>query len=180
MPLSTPPGPFFPGGRASPVTYWPPATFGATSAVGAITAGRIGYVPARWPGVTIDRLQIEVTTGAAGGCRLGIYTNNNGLPGSLIMEGTTVDTTSIAIVASTITSFTFPEDWVWYCYTMDAGPTCRIGTPRTEGNPLGLESNQTPRRGLLVTRAYGALPAAADLTSVAFGGNMPIIVGYKA
>src|SRR5690348_6482347 len=67
----------------------------------AISADNIYYQPIALVG-TVNRIGVEVTAGAAGAARLGLYTNNNGIPGTLILDCGTVDVTNIALVEATI------------------------------------------------------------------------------
>jgi hypothetical protein len=181
MRLSYPPAsPIFPGSRTTPTTYYPPATVCPGSTTGAMTADRVMYMPALYPGLTIDRLRVNVTTGAAGLCRLGIYHNNNGLPGTLLVDAGAVDTTNIATVDASFTALTLPNDWVWFTATFNATPTMTIGTASLDSTILGCENVTTPRRALFATKTYAALSAAADLTSLAWGSNAPVLLAFKS
>lgn len=181
MPISPLRTPVFPGGRASPVTYFPPATIFPSTTTGVIVAGRVWYEPAWYPGLIVDRLRIQVTVGSAGLARLGIYLNSGGVPGTLLVQGAAeLDTTNIANVDASFTAVALPDDWVWFAAIFSATPTCIAGTP-IGAEVLGAENLQTPRRALTVTRAYGALPASADLNSISFSGaNAPIICAWKS
>src|SRR5690349_11575522 len=66
-----------------------------------LAANNIYFQPIALSG-TVNRIGLEVTSGAAGLARFGLYTNNGGVPGSLILDCGTVDVTSIALVEATI------------------------------------------------------------------------------
>lgn len=144
--------------------YFSPSVLPAATA-SAILADRAYYQPMLFPGMLIDRIGVEVTTGAAGLCRLGIYSNLNGAPDTLILDAGTVDTTNIAVVEATITALYLPAAWVWVCALFNATPTMRVGSGNSGGTLVGASSFQANPRGSIATLAFAALPAAASLVS---------------
>jgi hypothetical protein len=154
--------PLHPGVRTGTIYYTSQAIINSTATVAA-AANTLYYQPISVVG-SVNRIGIEVTTGAAGACRLGFYSNLNGLPSSLILDAGTVDVTNIAVVEATIASMTFNGEWVWLAAILDATPTCRCGAAANTGI-LGSGAPSTTARSLLIARAYGALPAAAPAPS---------------
>lgn len=81
--------------------------------------------------VKVVKITAEITTGAAGNMRLGIYTHDTttGLPGALVSgsDAGNVDTTSIAVVSSTI-NVTLSPGWYWLSTLYSATPTVRAWT----------------------------------------------------
>src|SRR5690349_6184009 len=76
---------------------------------------------------TINRIGIEITTGSAGAARLGLYTNSNSRPSSLILDAGTVDVTNIALVEATIADMPLRGEWLWMAVISNATPTLRSG-----------------------------------------------------
>jgi hypothetical protein len=156
-----------PGIRSAFTTYYSPASILISSTSTAVAANAIYYLPFCIPNVVFDRIGIEVTTGAAGAARLGLYTNDGGMPGALILDAGTVDTTNIAIVEATITARAASDEWIWAAAVFDATPTCRNGTA-SGSSFLGSTSTSSGQRGLTAAFSYAALPAAAP---TATGGS---------
>jgi hypothetical protein len=139
--------------------YYLAATVLPGAGASAIAINTIYYQPIAISG-TINRIGIEVTTGVAGAARLGLYSNNNGIPGTLILDAGTVDVTSIALVEATISDMVLRGEWMWMALVSNAAATCRTGA-------IGLSmvaGSSTPSagvRGYSGTFAYAALPTAA-------------------
>ncbi len=163
-------------GAISP-RYWIPSSIQLTSGAGVVTADRLYAQPLNLPGLTIDRLGIEVTVGAAGLCRIGLYTNDNGVPGTLIVDGGAIDTSSVAIVEATVSPLILPE-WCWIAAVYNAAPTCRSGLGIQ--SPIGTSSPGSQPRGLISTgvQSYGALPASAP--SMSFVSTMGLMFARKS
>jgi hypothetical protein len=147
-----------PGVRTGTIYYTSQAIINSATTAAA-AANALYYQPISLVG-SVNRIGIEVTTGAAGACRLGIYSNLLGLPDALILDAGTVDTTNIAIVEATITALPLDGKWVWLAAIFDAAPTCRTGSAASP-SILGASTPSSTARGLVVARTYGALPAAA-------------------
>lgn len=140
-----------------------------STAVGTISANSIYYQPIAITG-TVNRIGIEVTTGSAGAARLGLYTNNGGIPGTLILDCGTVDTTNVAIVEATIADTVLRGEWMWMAVVSNATPACRIGAV----GAAMIAGSSTPSVGIRAyvgTLAYAALPTTAPaITSVSSVG----------
>jgi hypothetical protein len=111
----------------------------------------------------VNRIGIELTAGAAGLCRLGVYSNNNGFPGTLIVDAGAVDTTSIALLEATI-DLTLRGEWVWLASVFNATPVCRTGTS-AGGAIMGATSLSVGTKSIYGAFAYGALPETAPTVS---------------
>lgn len=158
------------GLRSTPVGYQLPATMGGGTGTGAMTANLIYYAPIILPGALVDRAGIEVTTGAAGNCRLGLYSNSGGLPSQLIIDFGALDTTSIALVEASPTAFNMPHDWCWLAAVFDATPTMRVGS----GSGFMVMPTTTPQsavRALTVSNTYGAFAATAVAPTAGTSGG---------
>lgn len=128
----------------------------------------------RYP-TTFTRIGIDVTTGAAGLARLGIYQVTGGLPAALVLDAGTVDTTSIATVEATISQF-LPMGVYVLAAIFNATPTVRVNNgngalliPHTGGS--------TPTGGSIAALsrsvAFGALPATFGAVTYIATGNVP-------
>jgi hypothetical protein len=155
--------------------YYLPVSLVAGTSTSAVVANTVFYLPHYLPGATVNRIGIEVTTGAAGAARLGFYADDGaGLPGALILDAGTVDTTSNANVEASFTARTLPNGIVWAAVVFDATPTCRNGTA-ANSFLLGLATPSATQRGYQATLTYGALPATASLASLGSSGIAPAV-----
>jgi hypothetical protein len=119
---------------------------------------------------TVNRIGMEVTTGAAGAARLGLYSNNGGIPGTLILDAGTVDTTNIALVEATIADTVFRGEWIWTAVVSNVGVTCRCGTVGS-AMVLGSSTPSAGIKGYTGTFAYAALPVTAPaITAISSAG----------
>lgn len=173
MPINYAAIPPHPGIRSSPTSYYLPATKTAGTGTGALTGDRIYYLPFLLPGVTVDRIGIETTTGA-GNARLGIYTNVGGLPANLLVDGGQLDISSNAVLESTITALTLPDDWVWVCAAVSSTPTVRTATAAGSGI-IGTSSPSSSSTGLIANHTFGALTASAPVASLALLAGVPCL-----
>lgn len=152
--------PPFLGARNAFTSYYVSPVILISTTTSAVVANILYYQPIYLPNFTIDRIGIDVTTGAAGNCRLGLYTSSAGMPSRLILDCGTVDTTGIATVEATIAATQLPSDWVWMASVFDATPTCRVGTAASPFL-LGSGSMSVPSRGLTVSSTYGTMATTA-------------------
>lgn len=76
-----------------------------------VPADHLNAIPVNYMGVYFNRIGLCVTTPAANGVvRLGVYENNNGLPGKLLLDAGTVPLDTIGN-KEIIIDFTTPNDW---------------------------------------------------------------------
>ena len=96
--------------------YYFPQFFIGTGSAGAVSAGRLYAVPIGIPTpTTFTKIGINVTTGATGSpapARLGIYKDQKGVPGALVVDAGEVDVTTIAAVEATISKTLFGRYWL--------------------------------------------------------------------
>lgn len=149
------------GVRSDFTTYYCSPCVNPGAGVATMVANRLYYQPIYLPNQVVDRIGIDVTTGAAGACRLGLYTSTNINPSTLILDCGTVDTTSIATVEATFTATTLPADWVWLAAVFNATPAVRSGGVAYSPHILGLSGTTAASKGLLATFTYGSLPSTA-------------------
>lgn len=121
-----------------------------------VEADRIHLNPVPFMGYKFNRIGIEVTTSQANGAiRLGIYSNNNGTPGELLLDAGTVTTDTIG-KKEIVIDFTTPMDWCWLAALPSANTICKTinqsGFPATSvGMSDGIWLDSSPH-------TYGALP----------------------
>lgn len=148
------------GVRSGFTSYFSSPTVLISTTTSAVVANILYYQPIYLPNQTIDRIGIETTAGTAGNCRVGLYTNVDGMPGTLIIDGGAINTASSAVLEATISATTLPAAWVWMAAIFDATPTVRVGTGANNWL-LGSGSTSVLSRGLSVSSTYGALSATA-------------------
>ena len=177
MPLSGgTPKPYV-GSNPAITRYWPSALIQITSATGAVTAGRLYTQPFNLPGLTIDRLVVETTAGSLN-AKIGIYSNDNGLPGTLLVDGGIIDVSGIGTVEATISPFIMPE-WCWVGAIFEGTPTTRTGVANQA--QMGTGGTGSSVRGLIYTSSYaGGLPAAPTQASQAFISTCPAFYVRKS
>jgi hypothetical protein len=153
-----------PGMRVGTIYYFA-ATVLPSAATATVTINSLYAQPISVVG-TVNRIGIEVTTGVAGGCRLGLYSNLNGLPGTLLVDAGIIDTTATAIVEATISDTILRGEWVWMVSVFSAAAVVRTGTV---GSTM-FAGSSTPSAGIKALTGgftYGALPATAPTVSSA-------------
>lgn len=126
----------------------------------AVVPNRMYWKPFLLPGAVVDTIGIDVTTLAAGNCRLGLYRSLNGVPSSLLVDAGTVSTGAVATVTASFTALTLPDQWVWAVAIFDATPQCRNGGIGA-GWLVGSNSFSAGWRALYSDTAYGVLPSTA-------------------
>lgn len=151
-----------------------------TNASAAIVAGQLYAVPiVAKRDITLDRVAIQVRTGAAGNVRLGIYNYGTNLyPGILRLDIGVVETTAVEIDELTIGGdLVLPEGNYWAACISDATPTLQNRERMT--TPLGHKATAfiLGEVGWKVAQAYGALPnpftaAGATITASQFTPNI--------
>lgn len=127
---------------------------------GAIVAGTLYALPLITPlDLRIDRIGINVTTGATGSARLGIYKNRLGYPKKLAYDAGEVDVSATGQVKITGNK-KLRQGMNWLVILSNAAPTIRCFNPANIDSPLGYASNlpNSPQFGFTVAQTYGALP----------------------
>src|SRR5579859_8225321 len=110
---------------------------------------------------TFTSINIEVTTlGSGNHIRLGIYNDNNGVPGSLVLDAGTVLTTTTG-GKSIVINQTLVAGWYWLASVSDSStPVVRAISQSTASPDLGFTSgtDTTFHVGWSVAFTYAALP----------------------
>jgi len=131
--------PYYPGYQAGRFYGTPYASSGGTRT----TAANILYAAPFYCAVatTFTKIGFRCTSGGAGNFELGIYNNNNGIPGTLFHDfGSTVVTTS-SFVANTLTgqTITLAVGWYWLAVAFSsASVACQVVVGTEAGNFLGV------------------------------------------
>ena len=125
--------------------------------------------------VTLTVLGIEVTTGAAGNVRIGIYRYSAGAPGALLVDSGAISTATPAAFKSAAISLAIVPDV--YCLTavFSATPTVRMLTAASCLHGLGSSSGTDTNihAGISVAFTYAALPDPFPAGSALYTGNFP-------
>lgn len=118
--------------------------------------------------ITIDRLGAEVTVVGDTGCvvRLGIYTDQGGLPGTALVD-TTIPGDAVAVAEATITATLLTPGWYWVGGTAQGvtttAPTVRTTSGMGANFPIlgatAANVEQSAQAGQTKTGVTGALPA---------------------
>lgn len=160
----------------------PPVTSAALNTQAAV-ANRLYLVPFSVSRTTTyDRVAIEVTTGAAGNVRLGIYGPFTGNFASLplVVDAGTLTTNAAAVKAITISQQLTPG-WYFVAAVFDATPTLRAFTASAAQAPFGVSNLGS---GNLDTQTYyaftyGTLPSPSTTTPTFISQNV-IFAGVRA
>jgi len=111
----------------------------------------------------LDKLAFEVTTGAVGVARLGLYHNkgrNNLYPDTLIVETGEIDVSAAAVKEASI-DVKIDAGIYWFVYLAGTlAPTVRCVAAACALPLLGLSSAHANQLGISKALAYAALPAA--------------------
>lgn len=167
--------------------YTRPLTHTAQTTSGAVTSGRLYAIPFFVPRtITLDRIAINVTTLVASGkARVGIYTDSNGEPGSLV-AGTDVaelDTSATGVKASTV-SVTLTAGSLYWLAVLFNNATNVVRGAAVAGMIDVLGSDNTlPTAAvthLYVAQAYGALPASFGTPTNGTGTSPLVFVRLSA
>jgi hypothetical protein len=185
----TTPGPSIP---AAPL-FGPPMTTGkwysawATAGLSATAAGfsngRMVAIPIQFgKACTLNGVAIRVTiVGEAGSvCRLGLYTDADGVPGSLVADWGTVAGDSVAV--PTLTPSTLVSaGWYWQAIAFQAAPTTRPTISVYQTTPVSNRVGDSSAGTVAGVSCYvqdsvaGALPANFSTAGTLGVGNTPTI-----
>lgn len=159
-------------GAAIPVTGQYATAERSGSSTGAAGSGVLflQYLPLGADAV-LDRIGVEVTTGVAStDLRLGIYADDNGNPGALLLDAGVVDTSAAGAAQATISqAVTGPGVWLAAARQSASSATFRVTTsngaayPRYTRNSLTVVT-QFALNCLSATGVTGALPSTAPAT----------------
>lgn len=140
--------------------------------------GQLSFVPVMFPvATTADRIGIEVVTAGSAGSvhRLGIWANSSGVPGTLLVDAGTVDSTTTGAKELTISQSIAANTLYWAGVAQQGNPTTRA-VIRVSFNPgPTLASSFTTYAvngyGATVTGAFASNPSL----NTVFGSGCPRI-----
>lgn len=109
---------------------------------------------------TLTAIGIEVTTGATGNVKLGMYLDSSGTPGALRFDAGAVSTATPAAFKSIAISQVLTPAWYWLAGVFSATPTVRALTTANSLHLLGFSSGTDTviHTGVSVAFSYAALP----------------------
>lgn len=180
----------FPGSSSSGGSSWRGRSTGWFTNPGQASGGTnfgsasVGAVPLDIGAVTISQLAIQVNTAGAGAtCRLGIYSDANGVPGTLLLEPTSATPLDCSTTGVKTTS-TFSQaitGRVWLVYSIQGAAINAqgIGGQYVEGVGYDNASNAlgfTPTGYGLTGVSAGALPSSVTVSN---GGTTAMKIAAK-
>ena len=144
-----------------------------------LTANRIYahpfYVPKT---ITLDRIAVNVTTLVASGkCRLGIYSDNNCEPGTLLLDAGEVDTSATGVKSLTINQQLTENNLYWLVFVSNSATHVVRGAPVASILVvLGFDNNLGTAgvKAFYATQTYGALPSTFP-TPTNQTGTLPLV-----
>lgn len=147
-----------------------------------VVANRLYTVPLYVPAaITVDRINIHVTTFAGTNARLGIYNNGTNMyPGTLLLDAGTVLTTGLGM-KSIVISQALAAGFYWLVAVFDGTPT--VGCiyypiPLLGTAPTNFANGGFHYHSWYVAFTYDVLPATFPGAGTILGGgpNMPAIM----
>lgn len=169
-------------------TYLAPANLSSAPGSSAVsTSALITFLPFVIPrSVTVTKIGLWLVTQQTGAeCRLGIYTSDNGKPGTLIVDGGTLDlSTGTGSLKEVTISQALGPGMVWVACHMKNVATAvtvtRMGFASGQyvlGSAAYLGSQATGNRYYQQSTAYGSpLLATAGAVTAASGSDAPVTV----
>lgn len=154
--------------RARQVAPWVPHAGGryyanhheAGTTTVAVSANTLYAVPFFVPvKATYTIIGVEVTSFATGNVRFGIWRDNTGVPGALVLDCGTASTGTSNGFKQAAISQELEAGWYWIGGVFDATPTCRATTASSCLRGLGFTSgtSTSPASGWQVAFTYAAL-----------------------
>ncbi len=142
--------------------YTTPVTGTAATAL-ALTSGRIYAIPFySSKAITLDRIGIYVTIlYAASKCRLGIYNDSNGEPGTLLLDAGETDDSATGAKTITINQALAGGTLYWLVALSNSGThALRAGAAASQNCALGFDNtlNAAAVSFFYAAQTYGALP----------------------
>lgn len=176
-------GPGFGPPMSSGVWYSPAGTAGFGAGVAGFANARMYLVPILFgKACTINGVAMRVTSGGEAGTllRLGLYTDVDGVPGSLVADWGTVDGATIAVPTLT-PSTAVAAGWYWQAVAFQLCPTTRPtisifqNSPpsnRVGGGSAGVTGGNT---AYFQDTVAGALPGSFTNNGTAALAQTPVI-----
>lgn len=150
----------------------------ANSVASTLYAFKIQYPARTWAGIGF-----EIVSPTAGTARIGIYTDVDGYPGTLVYQSSDISTNSAGFKNS-LSSLALTDQPYWIAINSSiASNFRRVGFSNTEEfvGTQGFDSaSNSLYKGFSTAFAYGALPGSfpGGASLVAVGAGVPINAGY--
>jgi len=136
-------------------------TSGQNLTTPAVSVDTLYAVPVYIPHMMrIDRLVAEVTTGAVGNMKIGLYDDSGGYPNVLLNDSGSIDTTTGGLKQSAI-GLVVPQGFYWLATIFSATPNMRLET-NVDGNCMNWlghasATDTAKHTGISVAFAFAAL-----------------------
>lgn len=141
----------------------------------------IRYVPIFIPhSCKIETLSFIVTTSGTGNVRLGMYTNNGGIPGYLLGSTGTLSTDTTGLKEGMVNNISCTSGWYWLAYAQDTASLTINTLTSSNSHPSYFIGMHTPTGtfsigSLAANFSFGSLPADAPLTGLTRTSITPTI-----
>lgn len=151
--------------------------FVTTTTTAAISANTLYAVPFYVPvSHTYPTINLSVTTGVGGtSIRLGIYSDNAGYPGALVIDAGTISSAGVAVGTLTINQL-LSSGWYWLVGVGDGAPTVRAISSSFSFGMLyfgqAAVDTSASALGLSVAFTYATLPTTFPAGGTLFSSNM--------
>ncbi|HEX4111539.1 MAG TPA: hypothetical protein VH020_03305 [Stellaceae bacterium] len=175
---ATPLGPGYISGHY----YFPPNANGITTATLG-SANMLYAVPFyAWLSQTFTKIGIDVATGAAStSCEIGVYNNNGGVPGSLLVDAGNVSVASTGIQEVTGVSIPLAQGWYWLAIGCNGTPGLDVFSAIAFGQYLGWNTFTQYFMSVQIAWFYaaGALPATFGTGTFDSAANQAPMVSLR-
>jgi len=154
---------------------------------GAMTANSLRAYPIVFAKtMTIDQIGMNVTGSPAGGCHVGIYSQNGtSYPANLVSgSDVTLDTSTVGakLVAFGSPITLFEDNLYFLTYLCQNAITASITNVATSPNILGMSSTllqNTQATGFSTGQTYGALPSTYGSSGIYLSNNSPPLIVFR-
>lgn len=125
--------------------------------------------------ITASVIGVEVSTGATGNVRCGIYTDVAGAPTTLLVDSGAISTATPAAFKSAVISQVLTPAWYWLAAVFSATPAVRAYNTTNSLHLLGASSgtDTAVHTGVSVAFTFAALPTPFTGGSALHVGNFP-------
>lgn len=167
-------------------SYRAPANLSLSASSAPPTSALATFLPFIIPKqVTIDRIGLYLSTPRAGAeCRLGLYADDDGAPGSLILDAGVIDLSSGSAMKELTISLDQSAGLIWSCCQLKSVATqvtlIRMGAAVGEYVPMSVETllaaNGTGRYYKQDITYGSPLPSTAGAVTAEAGTAAPVII----
>ena len=126
-----------------------------------------------------DRIALNLTVGAAGNMRMGIYDDDGTVwPNARLFDSTNIDTTVAAVKSATVTGVSMKKNTLYWLVSIFS-VVVSVWMPSEYTSPVCLgfaAADQYISTGAYEAQAFGALPATYPKTPTRTTGKVPAVM----